>query len=587
MPTVLNTANTQSNISANIYTNGSNLVTAAMVASVLQNISVSYINRITDLPLLGLKAFSATTAYLVGDCCVYSGQVYQCTTAHTGAWSAGDFTVIGGGGTGTVTSVSAGTGMNFTTITGSGAVAIDTTKVPYYSSGFSASGLARWNGSNWLIDTTSYQPSISLTTTGSSGAASFGSSILNIPNYTLAGLGGIGLSSLSASSPLSYNNSTGAFSIPAATSSVNGYLSSADWTTFSNKQNAITLTTTGSSGASTFSGSTLNIPNYTIDGILPSQTGNSGKYLTTNGTSASWGSVSVSAAGSNQQLQVNVSGALGAYSNLTTDGTTLFQSNAFGATYNNANCAAVFGSTSGTTSGCIRVGVQGYVSSGYSGSGNQGLQFMSTNGTYWFFNNTFGGGGSKQTFNLDGSAATSGNGANLTGVATIQTYNLASGIDGGASSSGSSFYLRFRTLNSGTQTERLTIDNGATANVNIINSTLNVGGSTSVTPSSTLQISGSAGFKYVAKTANYTLTSSDYLVDCTANTFTVTLPTAVGITGRIYEVVNSGGGTITIAATSPQTFTNVATTPTTLTLATMAAYSIRVMSNGANWIQLN
>jgi hypothetical protein len=51
-------------------------------------------------------------------------------------------------------------------------------------------------------------------------------------------------------------------SIPQASGSVNGYLSSADWTTFNAKQNAITLTTTGTSGAATLVGSTLNIPNY-------------------------------------------------------------------------------------------------------------------------------------------------------------------------------------------------------------------------------------------------------------------------------------------------------------------------------------
>ena len=40
---------------------------------------------------------------------------------------------------------------------------------------------------------------------------------------------------LSASSPLAYNSGTGVFSIPAATSSQNGYLTSTDWTTFNNK----------------------------------------------------------------------------------------------------------------------------------------------------------------------------------------------------------------------------------------------------------------------------------------------------------------------------------------------------------------
>lgn len=51
-------------------------------------------------------------------------------------------------------------------------------------------------------------------------------------------------------------------SIAQATASANGFLSSTDWTTFNNKQSAITLTTTGTSGAATFNGTTLNIPQY-------------------------------------------------------------------------------------------------------------------------------------------------------------------------------------------------------------------------------------------------------------------------------------------------------------------------------------
>lgn len=47
---------------------------------------------------------------------------------------------------------------------------------------------------------------------------------------------------------------------------------------------------------------------------LPSQTGNSGKYLTTNGTSASWATVSASPAGSTGQLQYNNAGAFGGVS---------------------------------------------------------------------------------------------------------------------------------------------------------------------------------------------------------------------------------------------------------------------------------
>lgn len=47
-----------------------------------------------------------------------------------------------------------------------------------------------------------------------------------------------------------------------ATTSQSGQLTSTDWNTFNNKQGAITLTTTGTSGAATFSGGTLNIPQY-------------------------------------------------------------------------------------------------------------------------------------------------------------------------------------------------------------------------------------------------------------------------------------------------------------------------------------
>ena len=72
----------------------------------------------------------------------------------------------------------------------------------------------------------------------------------------------IALSALSATAPLSYNNTTGVFTIAQATGSVNGYLSSTDWTTFNNKQATLSLTTTGTSGAATLVGATLNIPQY-------------------------------------------------------------------------------------------------------------------------------------------------------------------------------------------------------------------------------------------------------------------------------------------------------------------------------------
>lgn len=105
------------------------------------------------------------------------------------------------------------------------------------------------------------------------------------------------------------------------------------------------------------------------------------------------------------------------------------------------------------------------------------------------------------------------------------------------------------------------------------------------TPNSSLQVTGSFATGYVAKTGTYTATMYDYTIECTANTFTVTLPTAVGIAGRIYTVVNSGAGTITLATTSSQTFVNVVATPTSMTKATLG--TLIVQSNGANWMLIS
>ena len=69
--------------------------------------------------------------------------------------------------------------------------------------------------------------------------------------------------------------------VPTASASNRGALSSADWSTFNGKQNALTLTTTGTSGAATLVGSTLNIPIYSPDlsGYVPTS-----RTITINGT---------------------------------------------------------------------------------------------------------------------------------------------------------------------------------------------------------------------------------------------------------------------------------------------------------------
>ena len=83
---------------------------------------------------------------------------------------------------------------------------------------------------------------------------------------------------------------------------------------------------------------------------------------------------------------------------------------------------------------------------------------------------------------------------------------------------------------------------------------------------------------YVGVTGTYAILTTDYIVNCTANTFTVTLPTAASIAGRLYIVKNRGVGVITVAATGAETIDGAVT-------ATLAAgVSIAVASDGTNWI---
>ena len=83
---------------------------------------------------------------------------------------------------------------------------------------------------------------------------------------------------------------------------------------------------------------------------------------------------------------------------------------------------------------------------------------------------------------------------------------------------------------------------------------------------------------YVAKTGTYTAGATDFCIDCTANTFTVTLPTAVGIAGKQYCVKNSGAGVITVDGNGSETIDGAAN----FVLSTRYE-SIWVISDGANW----
>jgi len=156
--------------------------------------------------------------FAVGDQAIYSGTIWQ----------------KAGGATGTVTSVAITETGDALTITGS----------PITTSGTINIGFAGVSGQY---------------VNGAGGLTTFPS---------LAGY----ITAVTGTAPVvSSGGTTPAISMPVATASVDGYLDNADWTTFNNKQNAITLTTTGTSGAATLIGATLNIPNYStaLSGYVP------------------------------------------------------------------------------------------------------------------------------------------------------------------------------------------------------------------------------------------------------------------------------------------------------------------------------
>ncbi len=85
---------------------------------------------------------------------------------------------------------------------------------------------------------------------------------------------------------------------------------------------------------------------------------------------------------------------------------------------------------------------------------------------------------------------------------------------------------------------------------------------------------------FTQKSAAYTILSTDYIIEATANTFTLTLPTAVGIAGKEFKIKNSGAGVITIDGNGAETIDGDLTK-------TLTQYeALTIASNGTNYIIL-
>jgi hypothetical protein len=184
-----------------------------------------------------------------------------------------------------LTSVTSGVTIGSTPITTSGNITIAIATATGSQNGLLSS--TDWTTFN------SKQGAITLTTTGTSGASTLVGNTLNIPNYTDSFVGtvtsvsfslGATGTDLSASVANSTTTPTITLNVPTASASARGALSSTDWSTFNSKQNTITLTTTGTSGAATLIGATLNIPQYQAAGTYVTSVTGTSPIVSSGGT---------------------------------------------------------------------------------------------------------------------------------------------------------------------------------------------------------------------------------------------------------------------------------------------------------------
>jgi hypothetical protein len=146
----------------------------------------------TSSSLYKMKSIPTLLGYTPADSArilTINGTAYDLSANRT--WNVGTVTSVG-------LSVPTGFAIGSSPVTGSGTLALS------FAAGYSLPTTA--SQSNW--DTAYSNRITSLTTTGTSGAATLSSNVLNIPNYTLAGLGGVSGSGTTNTLP-KFSSSTG------------------------------------------------------------------------------------------------------------------------------------------------------------------------------------------------------------------------------------------------------------------------------------------------------------------------------------------------------------------------------------------
>ena len=300
--------------------------------------------------IAGSTNLNGITDWQIGDWAIFNGSIWQkidqtnlvtSVNGQTGAVSVGTVTSV---------SASAGTGISITgsPITTSGTLNItntapDQTVVLTGGTGISTSGTyPSFTITNSLPDrTVAISSGTGISVTGT------------YPNFTVTNTSpssGGTVTSVTATSPItSTGGTTPIIAMPAATGSVNGYLTSTDWTTFNNKQSAGTYvnSVSGTTGRITSTGGTTPVIDLTSGVVTAGTTGSS--TLIPVVTVDTYGRVTSITTASNPQGTVTSVGGTGTVNGLTLTGTVTTTGNlTLGGTLDLSSPPAIGGTTPST-----------------------------------------------------------------------------------------------------------------------------------------------------------------------------------------------------------------------------------------------